>query len=79
MSEIDPKEILMEIISAESLDPPGPDEVTAQEVARAAGISPRTARERLNRLVREGRAETRLARISRDDFRKVRVWRLKKN
>lgn len=67
--------VLAELVAAETYPPREDGEQTAQEIAEATGMTLSAVRYRLERLVREGRATTRLVR-GQYDGRPARVWRI---
>ena len=69
------RNILAELIAAETMPPREPDEMTLQEIAAQAGVSESTAKYRLSKLEMAGRATSRMVQ---GDYhgRATRVWRI---
>jgi len=74
MTDEERASVLAELVAAETYPPREDGEQTAQEVAEVTGMTLPAVRYRLDRLVREGRATTRLVR-GQYGGRPVRVWR----
>ena len=70
-------EFLREIVELTNVPAVGPDDITVAMFAKTAGIHKKTARARLDALVRSGILTTLEGKRRDIDSRRVRVWRKK--